>query len=798
VADEKPPATPTTPGAVLGLQIRLPFRDTAELRARCGADLARGALFVRTRKARPAGTRIRFDARLADGAKALQGLAVVARSVPEDDPSGNYGMLLQFSALDAESHTLLRGFGWPQRLPVLAAERIPGVAAAPVAQSASGGPPAAAPPAPSGTPPPAEPPTVLPPAPPSVLVEPTASPPPPEATPAPPRDMPSYPRLPAMPALPALPDLPDLPPLPAGAVPIPPPPAPEPAKAREPEPPAEAPSPATPAPEASPPPAASAAKPSSRPDPGRDPVVGIDLGTTNAVVAWTYRGKPIVVPSRGGPVIPSVVAVDEQGRILVGQAARNLLVSRPRDTIVGAKRLMGRPFHSPAVAQLRARCPYELVEGPKGETAVRAGGKVLTLQEVAGHVLREVREAARGKLNRDIARAVVAVPAWYTDPQRAAVREAGELAGLRVEQLVNEPTAAALAWAQGRNIRERVLVYDLGGGTFDVSVVEMHGSICKVVATGGDVFLGGADFDVRVMDLLLERWAASHAKPFAGGAAAQHRLLDAAERGKIALSTAREHRVHVPALEAGEGSSDTLDVVLTRAEVERATASLVDRTLRATSDVLGARALRPTDVDEVLLVGGQSRMPLVRDRLESLFGKPPHEGVPAGEAVALGAALCAETLGDGQAGSVVVVEVLPTSIGVGGAGGRFVRVIPKNTPLPHVRTHTHATTRDDQTSLELAIFQGENEKALDNEYLGSVRIDHLPRAPRGAVKVDFTFRLTKEALLSVEVREGSTGTAHEVTLATREAPERLRELLGAPERTPGPAGGGWLRRLMGR
>jgi molecular chaperone DnaK len=552
-----------------------------------------------------------------------------------------------------------------------------------------------------------------------------------------------------------------------------------------------------------PPPAPLIAPPARRfPEIRTSPVIGIDLGTTNSAAAWMHGGKPMIIPSREGyNTVPSVFAVDDGGRLLVGHPAKGQLLKNPRNTVYGAKRLIGRAFHSELIPRLQERLPYTIVEGSKGEAAVSVGGRVFTLQEISSFILKEVRAVARDFLGQDVTRAVITVPAYYSDVQRQAVREAGALAGLIVEQIVSEPTSAAVAFGHGRSLQQRVLVYDLGGGTFDVSVLELHGNnIYEVVSTGGDTFLGGVDFDLRLLTLLIEKFEAQHGPNFNDDGAVVQRFLDAAERTKMALSEARSHKVLLPFVALGNDRFVEFDATVTRAEFEQVTADLVDRTMAVTAEVLASRQLRPTDINEVLLVGGQSRMPIIRERLRAYFGKEPNKAIHPDEAVALGAAVLANAVETEATNAAVLVDVLPMSIGVGLPGGRFKRVIERNTPLPHTRSHTISTTKDDQTSIDLLVFQGEHDRALENQYLGSIRVDELPKAPRGSAKVDITFRLSREAVLSISAREESSGREETLVLAARETADQLREKLSdetAPAaRKPGVFG--TLRRWFGR
>jgi molecular chaperone DnaK len=498
-------------------------------------------------------------------------------------------------------------------------------------------------------------------------------------------------------------------------------------------------------------------------------VIGIDLGTTNSCAALVRDGKPYVVPSRDGyNTVPSVVAVDARQRLLVGHRARGQLLSNPHATVHGSKRLLGRPYASAAVQALRGQVAYPVVEGADGLAAVELAGHRLSLEEVSALVLREVRDVAQNHLGEPVNRAVVTVPAYYDERQREAVRRAGALAGLHVERVVNEPTAAALAYGWGRALRQRVLVYDLGGGTFDASVLELQDNVYEVVSTGGDPFLGGVDFDARIVARLLERWEEEHGEPFQGDGVTRSRLADAAERAKCDLSARQEHALQLPYLALRDGKPQALEARLTRAEVEALVAPLVDRTLEVCREVLAARGLGPQDLDEIILVGGQSRMPLVHQKVRAFFGKAPSRAVHPDEAVAIGAALLAHALGNAE--GLVLVDVVPLTIGLAQPDGSVRPVFERNTPLPARKRYALGTTRDGQTELELTVVQGESPRADGCGYLGTVKLDGLPAGPRGMVKVTVGFELGAEGTLTVTARELQTNRAVRTTFATDARP----------------------------
>ncbi|WNZ65717.1 TIGR02266 family protein [Myxococcus sp. MxC21-1] len=519
-------------------------------------------------------------------------------------------------------------------------------------------------------------------------------------------------------------------------------------------------------------------------------VIGIDLGTTNSCAAYVRNGKPGVLPSREGHnTVPSIIAVNTRGKLVVGHPAKGQMLTNPRQTVYGAKRLMGRPFASPVVEQLKDRFHYEIAASENGDAGVKLGEHVYTLQQISALILREVREVAQNQLGHPVSRAVVTVPAYYNDNQRQAVREAGKLAGLYIERILNEPTSAALAYGYGRKLNQRVLVYDLGGGTFDASVLELNDNVYEVISTGGDTFLGGIDFDSSLVTYLLDEFQKTTGRAFQGDRVALQRINDAAERAKCALSERSEVRVHVAFVTMIDNKPCDLDVMLSRQKLVELTEGLVDRTLQVCEEVLRAKKVTPQDIDEVILVGGQSRFPLVHEKITKFFGKPPSKGVHPDEAVALGAALLAHSLG--QLEGVVLIDVLPMAIGVGLPGGRFKAVMERNTSLPSTKSYTLASHRDGQTELELTVFQGDSDKAADNEYLGTLKLEGLPKLPRGAVQVNVTFEVSNESLLKVTAREASSGREVTSTFTTRDTPEavkaRLAQLESETPPAPGPA-----------
>jgi molecular chaperone DnaK len=502
----------------------------------------------------------------------------------------------------------------------------------------------------------------------------------------------------------------------------------------------------------------------------RPRIVGIDLGTTNTLVASVRNRIPKIVPTdRGNLILPTVVALSAKGDLLVGGVAKDQMVTNPRNTLWGTKRLIGRKYHSKSVEDLRGSFPYDIVEGPNGDAAVMMGGKLYTLPQVSSFVLSQLKTIAEQFLGGPIDAAVISVPAYYNDNQRQAVKEAGRLAGFDVKRIVNEPTAAALAYGFNRGLDQKVLVYDLGGGTFDVSVLHLAGNVFEVLATGGDTFLGGADFDTRIMEYVLERFREETKVDLTENPIALQRIKNAAEAAKIDLTLIPNVVIDLPFIDERKGKPVDLRIPLTREFLNSLTGDLVDRTFEICDRVLEEKGIARSDIDEIILVGGQSRMPLVQQKIQAHFGKPPRKGVHPDECVALGAALLGDSLGSIDA--VTLLDAVSMPIGYALPNGRVKRIIEKNSLIPMVKSFRLPPPKEPGSAyIELDIFQGDSDLMVDNEYLGTVRV---PSAAAGR-KIDF--RLTEECLLQVTVEEAS-GTPRRVDLATRDTPEQLKRAL---------------------
>lgn len=501
----------------------------------------------------------------------------------------------------------------------------------------------------------------------------------------------------------------------------------------------------------------------------RPRIVGIDLGTTNTLVASVRNRIPKIVPTdRGNLILPTVVALSGKGDLLVGGVAKDQMITNPRNTLWGTKRLIGRKYHSKSVDDLRGSFPYDIVEGPNGDAAVMMGGKLYSLPQVSGFVLAQLKTIAEQFLGGPIDAAVISVPAYYNDNQRQAVKEAGRLAGFDVKRIVNEPTAAALAYGFNRGLDQKILVYDLGGGTFDVSVLHLAGNVFEVLATGGDTFLGGADFDNRIIEYVLERFREETKVDISENPIALQRIKNAAEAAKIDLTLIPNVVIDLPFIDERKGKPLDLRIPLTREFLNSLTGDLVDRTFEICDRVLAEKGIARSDIDEIILVGGQSRMPLVQQKIQAHFGKPPRKGVHPDECVALGAALLGDSLGSIDA--VTLLDAVSMPIGYALPNGRVKRIIEKNSLIPMVKSFRLPPPKEPGSQfIELDIFQGDSDLMVDNEYLGTVRVS----AAAAGRKIDF--RLTEECLLQVAVEDASG--MRKVDLATRDTPEQLKRAL---------------------
>jgi len=524
--------------------------------------------------------------------------------------------------------------------------------------------------------------------------------------------------------------------------------------------------------------------------PKSDLCIGIDLGTTNSCAALVEGGKARVIPSRrGGMVIPSVIALDAEGQILVGDPALRQKATNPTQTIVGSKRILGRDVHSTVVEDVKAASSYEVVEGPNGEAAVRLGDQVLSVEIVAAHILKEIRESVSLQLKKEINRAVITCPAYFQERQRQAVRSAGEQAGFHVERILAEPTSAALNYGFGRSLeRRKILIYDLGGGTFDCSLMEVDADVYDVMATGGDSFLGGLDFDDRLARLLIKDIKAKYDIDPREDETALDRIMQAAERAKRDLSDHNSTVIRLDYFVVQDSNPQTIELTVERVIAERYWDSLVERTLAVVEDVCSRGQLSPSEVDDVILVGGQSRSPIVRRKVRELFGKEPRREVHPDEAVALGAAQYGNSLGNLD--SLVLIDALPMSIGVGLPGGRFKKVIERDTKLPVSRSYTIRTTHDDQTSLKVVVFQGEEDRVTENDLVGTLKVLEVPENVKGAESVEVTFEMTGEGLLNLRAKILSSGREVETKLYTKATPSEVREALSIPAPNPRDAVGG--------
>jgi len=507
-------------------------------------------------------------------------------------------------------------------------------------------------------------------------------------------------------------------------------------------------------------------------------VVGIDLGTTNSVIAAMVGGEPVVIPNReGSRLTPSVVAFTKTGERLVGQMAKRQAILNPENTIYSIKRFMGRRFHEVEVE--RKMVPYKVVEGQHGMAVVEipAAGRTFTPEEISAMILQKLKEDAEAYLGEKVEAAVITVPAYFNDAQRTATKNAGEIAGLKVLRIINEPTAACLAYGLDKKGSETVLVWDLGGGTFDVSVLEIGEGVFQVRATAGDTHLGGDDWDERIVNWLADEFRKQHGIDLRQDRQALQRLREAAERAKIELSSMVQTTINLPFITADATGPKHLDMVLTRAKFEELTADLVERCIGPFRQALQDAKLSERDLNEVILVGGSTRMPMIQELVRRLTGKEPNKEVHPDEVVAIGAAIQAGVLA-GEVRDVVLLDVTPLSLGIETLGGVMTVLIPRNTTIPTRKSETFTTAEDGQTQVEIHVLQGERPMARDNRTLGRFILDGIPPAPRGVPKIEVTFDIDANGILAVSAKDLATGREQSIKITgtstlTREEVERM-------------------------
>ncbi|MFL5276234.1 MAG: molecular chaperone DnaK [Myxococcales bacterium] len=499
-----------------------------------------------------------------------------------------------------------------------------------------------------------------------------------------------------------------------------------------------------------------------------EPVIGIDLGTTNSVVATVQSGTPVVIPNRAGyRLTPSVVAIAKNGKRLVGALARRQSVTNAERTVVSVKRLMGRKWSSRTTQEALSRLSYDVVAHDKqrDDLLIKLGEEKLSPPEISAMILAELRLDAEAYLGQPVTKAVITVPAYFNDMQRTATKDAGHIAGLDVVRINNEPTAASLAYGFNRQVGEKqICVFDLGGGTFDFTILHMYKGVFEVEATGGDTVLGGDDFDLRIVDWLAEPFKAKNAIDLRTDKMSLQRLRDAAEKAKCELSSVKQVEVNLPFIAQSPSAGPLhLQAVLTRSELESLTKELVDRCMKVCEEVLREAKMKPTAMGDVLLVGGQTRMPRIQEAVKSLFGREPSKSVNPDEAVALGAAIQGAMLLH-QEQEMLLLDVTPHSLGIAIAGGFFQSIIPRNTTVPTSAHHVFTTVKDDQTSAKITVLQGESEIAAQNELLGEFMMTGLRKAKRGEVDIDVIFDISPDGIVSVSAIDVQTGLRQSITV----------------------------------